>query len=113
MLKPYYLVSIENKKTGERVGLPFEFETFGEAEDYIAKLSPERTVRVLGLNCDPSDVYYHITAGSATVGIVRDLFGAWQKPTVYDVANAGLAALAILAVCGFVLAAWGLIETLF
>lgn len=111
MLKPYYLITVEDRATRESVGLPYEFETYGEAEDFIAKLSPERAATVLGLS-SPSNVYFHIAAASESVNFLSVIDDSWSRPTGHEVAEAMLAALVVLGVCGFVLAVWGLLETI-
>ena len=111
MLKPYYVITAEDQDTHESVALPFEFETYGEAEDALAKLSHEFTARGMDFN-GSSGVYFRVTAASDSVGFFGAIGESWNRPTGHEVFEAMLAAFVVLCVCGFVLAVWGLIETI-
>ncbi len=111
MLKPYYSLTMKVPDMSWNVDIPVKFKTYDEAERFAIKALTAAAKELDDIS-DLGRICYTITPASESVGLFGSIIESWNRPTGHEIAEAMLAALAVLAVCGFVLAVWGLIESI-
>ena len=107
----YYSIKIEIPNKDASVDLNLKFKTYAEAMRYVSDLYAALEKKL----DDPKDIYqfpYTIIPDSDSDGVTSIISKSWKRPIGHEVTEALLAALTVLGVCGFVLAVWGLIETI-